>query len=113
MLEQGRLRGTTKIAQNYNVPPFLGPFPEIMFFLSSPDIEMPIGFWYLGQDGLTLCLNKPRPFGGLETSEEMLPKVGRYGDDLKNQRRRRKYLLKRHSPASGNDKILPFPRLGK
>lgn len=72
---------------------------------------MPLGFWYLGQDGLTLWLNKPRPFGGLETSEDMLPEVDRYGDDLKDERR--KYLLKRHSPASGNDKILPFPRLGK
>ena len=87
---------------------------------------MPYGFWYLGQDGQPLWMIKPRPFRGLETSEVMFAqrdqalKEDQSGDDGDEERRLRKYLLlKRQSqsqpgfPASGNNKILPFPRLGK
>merc|ERR1711874_51187 len=84
----------------------------------SSDIEMPFGFWYLGLDGQTFWLNKPGLFRGLQkTSEEMLAERDSDGDDLEEERRMRKYLLKRLSSqprflASGN-KIIPIPRLGK
>ena len=89
-----------------------------LFFFSSSDIEMPFGFWYLGLDGQTFWLNKPGLFRGLlKTSEEILAERDSEGDDLEEERRMRKYLLKRLSsqprfPASGN-KIIPIPRLGK
>ena len=92
---------------------------------SSSDIEIPYGFWYLGQEGQSLWLMKHNPFRGLEMSEVMFGqrdqdlKEDQSGDDLNEKRWRRKYsLLKRQPqpqpwfPESGNNKILPFPRLG-
>ena len=87
---------------------------------------MPYGFWYLGQEGQSLWLMKHKPSGGLEISELMFAqrdqdlRDAQSGEDLDQKRRMmRKYsLLKRQPqpqpwfPESGNNKILPFPRLG-
>ena len=83
---------------------------------------MPYGFWYLGQDGQPLKILRPRSFRGLETSDLMFAqrdkdlKDGQFGEDDEEEPGMRKYFLLKRQPqpqsASGNNKILPFPRLG-
>ena len=79
---------------------------------------MPIGFWYLGQDGQPLRVFRPRPFRGLEASAQKDKDLNddQFGEAVDEMPWMRKYFLQKRQPqplpASGNNKILPFPRLG-